>query len=96
VSIPPYYPSYNYYSSYSYFFPTPSVLTIITTVFLLLKGKDSSFNKVIIVGFIISLSNYSFDSNIAIILHIIVTLVGVLSVRILNYEDKLENRVLFR
>jgi hypothetical protein len=73
-----------------------SLLIYIITIILLPFGKDTSLNRVIIVGFIINLSDYSFKSNFAVILYIVVTLVGVLSVRVLKYKNKLKSYTLLR
>jgi hypothetical protein len=48
------------------------------------------------VVFVVNLSDYSFNSNIAVISYVVATLAGIFSVRVLNCEDKLESRALLR
>jgi membrane associated rhomboid family serine protease len=62
----------------------------------LLRGEGGSLNGVVLAGFVVNLSDYGFDGNVAIISHVVATLAGVLGVRVFDREDKLENRALFR
>jgi hypothetical protein len=62
----------------------------------LLRGEGGGLNRVVAAGFVVNLSDYSFNGDIAIISHVVATVAGVLCVRVLNCEDKLESRALLR
>jgi hypothetical protein len=68
-------------------------LTCVATVAL--RGEGGGLDGVVAAGFVVDLSDYGFDGDVAIISHVVATVAGVLSVRVLNCEDKLENRALF-
>jgi hypothetical protein len=76
--------------------PTPSLLTIVAIVVPLLRGEGGGLDRVVAAGFVVDLSDYGFNSDVAIISYVIATLAGVLSVRVLNREDELESRALLR
>jgi hypothetical protein len=63
---------------------------------VVLRGEGGGLDGVVAAGFVVDLSDHGFDGDVAIISHVVATVAGVLSVRVLNCEDKLENRALFR